>query len=80
MLQFPELSQLRVTLIPFSPYENDATWTIFWGQTLESLSENYERLFPLGKTSLSLSLFFSHCLFFSLSLSLSLFLCWQIHA
>ena len=74
MLQFPELSQFRVTLTPFSPYENDATWTIFWGQTLEPLSENYERLFPLGKNSLSLSLSlivsFSLCLSLSLSLSL----------
>ena len=69
MLQFPELSKLRMPLTPFSPYENDATWTIFWGQTLEPLSENYERLPPLGKTSLSLSLSLS--LFLSASLSLS---------
>ena len=71
MLQFPELSKFRVTLTPFSPYENDATWTIFWGQTLEPLSENYERLFPLGKTSLCLSLIVSFSLCLSLSLSFS---------
>ena len=51
MLQF-----LRVTPIRLPHTTRMQHGESFWGQTLEPLSENCERLFPLGKTSLSLSL------------------------